>query len=106
MNIYLQFFFYFTSSFLCKWSIAQQDAQRATFIVDRAKQEKQSIIVRAEGEAKSAELIGEAIKNKPGFLELRKLETARDIAQTIAQSNNKVFLDSDTLLLNVAQMLG
>ena len=43
---------------------AQQEAQRASFIVDRAKQEKQSIIVRAEGEAKSAELIGDAIKNK------------------------------------------
>ncbi|KAG0782028.1 hypothetical protein G6F22_009295 [Rhizopus arrhizus] len=52
--------------------IAQQDAQRAAFIVDKARQEKQSIIVRAQGEAKSAELIGEAIKNKPGFLELKR----------------------------------
>ncbi|CAG8723912.1 3699_t:CDS:2, partial [Racocetra fulgida] len=50
--------------------IAQQEAQRAFFVVERARQEKQSIIVRAEGEAKSAELIGEAIKNKPGFIEL------------------------------------
>ena len=39
--------------------IAQQDAQRGFYIVDRAKQEKQSIIVKAEGESKSAELIGE-----------------------------------------------
>ncbi|KAI8986414.1 prohibitin-2 [Pilobolus umbonatus] len=81
--------------------IAQQDAQRAAFIVDRARQEKQSIIVRAQGEAKSAELIGEAIENKPGFLELKRIEAAREIASVISRSGNKVMLDSDTLLLNV-----
>ncbi|CAO3656601.1 unnamed protein product [Mucor hiemalis] len=81
--------------------IAQQDAQRAAFIVDRARQEKQSIIVRAQGEAKSAELIGEAIENKPGFLELKRIEAAREIAGVISRSGNKVMLDADTLLLNV-----
>ncbi|KAJ3291790.1 Prohibitin-2, subunit of the prohibitin complex (Phb1p-Phb2p) [Borealophlyctis nickersoniae] len=82
--------------------IAQQEAQRASFVVDRAKQEKQSIIVKAEGEAKSAALIGDAVKNAPGFLELRKLETAREIAGLVANSNNKVYLDSDSLLMNVS----
>ncbi|KAI8373455.1 prohibitin-2 [Choanephora cucurbitarum] len=81
--------------------IAQQEAQRAAFIVDRARQEKQSIIVRAQGEAKSAELISEAIENKPGFLELKRIEAAREIAGVIARSGNRVMLDSDTLLLNV-----
>ncbi|KAI8999783.1 band 7 family-domain-containing protein [Gaertneriomyces semiglobifer] len=85
--------------------IAQQEAQRATYIVDRAKQEKQSIIVKAEGEAQSANLIGNAVKNAPGFLELRKLDTARDIAHTIATSNNRVFIDSDALLLNVTDLM-
>ena len=82
--------------------LAQQEAQRASFIVDRAKQEKQSIIVKAEGEAKSAALIGDAVKNAPGFLELRKLETAKEIAATIATSNNKVYVDAESLLLNVS----
>jgi len=82
--------------------IAQQEAQRAFFVVERAKQEKQSIIIRAEGEAVSAELIGEAIKNKPGFIELRKIETAREIASIISKSKNRVLLDSEALLLNVA----
>ncbi|OMJ24674.1 Prohibitin-2 [Smittium culicis] len=81
--------------------IAQQDAQRAAFIVDRALQEKQSVIIRAEGEAKSAELIGEAIKDQPGFLELRKIETARDIATTLKGSNNRILLDSNELMLNL-----
>ncbi|CAG8483388.1 617_t:CDS:2 [Paraglomus occultum] len=82
--------------------IAQQEAQRAFFVVERAKQEKQSIIIRAEGEARSAELIGEAIKNQPGFIELRKIETARDIASILSRSQNRVLLDSETLLLNLA----
>ncbi|KAK3844898.1 MAG: prohibitin-2 [Linnemannia gamsii] len=81
--------------------IAQQEAQRAAFVVERAIQEKQSIIVKAEGEARSAELIGEAIKNKPGFIELRKIEVAREIATVISRSSNRVMLDADTLLLNV-----
>ncbi|KAF0530819.1 prohibitin-2 [Gigaspora margarita] len=85
--------------------IAQQEAQRAFFVVERARQEKQSIIVRAEGEAKSAELIGEAIKNKPGFLELRKIETAREIASILSRSQNRLLLDSETLLLNIAEPL-
>ncbi|KAJ1988632.1 Prohibitin-2, subunit of the prohibitin complex (Phb1p-Phb2p) [Coemansia spiralis] len=83
--------------------IAQQDAQRAAFIVERAKQEKQSTIVRATGEARSAELIGEAIKNQPGFLELRRIETARDIAHILQKSNNRLVLDASSLLLNVTE---
>lgn len=69
--------------------------------MDRAKQEKQSIIVKAQGEAQSAALIGNAVKNNPGFLELRRLETAREIAGVMAASTNKIYVDADTLLLNV-----
>jgi prohibitin 2 len=80
---------------------AQQEAQRAAFIVEKAKQDKQSTIVRAEGEARSAELIGKAMMNNPGYLQLRKIEQAREIAAIVAQSKNRVFLDAETLLLNV-----
>jgi regulator of protease activity HflC (stomatin/prohibitin superfamily) len=38
--------------------VAQQDSERAKYIVERAVQEKRTIIIRAEGEAKSAMLIG------------------------------------------------
>lgn len=81
--------------------VAQQIAQRAAFQVDQAIQEKQSIIVRAQGEAKSAELIGEAVRNNKGFLQLRKLEAAREIAGVVSGSGNRVMLDSNALLLNV-----
>ncbi|KAJ1558674.1 hypothetical protein HK096_007590 [Nowakowskiella sp. JEL0078] len=84
-----------------KPSPAQQEAQRAGYVVEKARQEKQSIVVKAQGEAKSAELIGQAIKANPGFLQLRKIETAREIANIVANSNNKVYVDADALLLNV-----
>ncbi|KAF5339005.1 hypothetical protein D9611_008786 [Ephemerocybe angulata] len=82
--------------------VAQQTALRAAFLVDQAVQEKQSIIVKAQGEAQSAILVGEALRKNKGFLELRRLEAAREIAGTLAQSGNKVMLDSQSLLLNVA----
>ncbi|KAG8949776.1 Prohibitin-2, subunit of the prohibitin complex (Phb1p-Phb2p) [Tulasnella sp. 424] len=82
--------------------IAQQTALRAAFLVDQAIQEKQSIIVKAQGEARSAELIGEAVRANQGFLQLRRLEAAREIAQLLSTSGNKVMLDAQSLLLNVA----
>ena len=65
----------------------------------------QSIIVRAQGEARSAELIGESLRRNKGFLELRRLEAARDIATILSQSQNKVMLDSESLLLNGEHLL-
>lgn len=80
--------------------ISQQDAQRATFIVDKAIQEKQYMVVKAQGEAKSAELIGDAIKRSKDYVELKRLETAKDIAEILSKSPNRVFLDNEALLLN------
>lgn len=80
--------------------IAQQDAQRAAFVVDKAIQEKQQLVVKASGEAKSAELIGEAIKKSKDYVELKRLDTAREIAGILANSPNRILLDNDTLLLN------
>jgi prohibitin 2 len=80
--------------------IAQQDAQKAAFIVDKAIQEKQQLVVKALGEAKLAELIGEAIKKLKDYVELKRLDTAREIASILALSPNRILLDNDTLLLN------
>lgn len=80
--------------------ISQQDAQRAAFIVDKAIQEKNSMVVKAEGEAKSAQLIGDAIKKSKDYVELKRLETAKEIAHTLSRSPNRVFLDNEALLLN------
>lgn len=80
--------------------ISQQEAQRATFVVDKAIQEKQYMVVKAQGEAKSAELIGDAIKRSKDYVELKRLSTAKEIAEILAKSPNRVFLDNEALLLN------
>lgn len=40
------------------------------------------------------------MRTNKGFLQLRRLEAARDIANLLAASGNKVMLDSQSLLLN------
>lgn len=83
--------------------VAQQEAQRAAFVVDKARQEKQATVVRAQGEARSAELIGDAIKKSRSYVDLREFENARNIAQILQQSSNKVYLDSKGLGLDISQ---
>ena len=56
---------------------------------------------RVPGEAKSAEMIGEALSKNPGFVQLRRLEADRDIATTLARSNNRLYLNADSLLLKL-----
>ncbi|KAH9610874.1 hypothetical protein KSS87_016963 [Heliosperma pusillum] len=84
--------------------VAAQEAERAKFIVDKAEQDKKSAIIRAQGEAKSAQLIGQAIANNPAFITLRQIEASREIAHTLAHASNKLLLSSDDLLLNLSVM--
>ncbi|KAI1438006.1 band 7 family-domain-containing protein [Xylaria sp. CBS 124048] len=83
--------------------VAQQEAQRAAFVVDKARQEKQAMVVKAQGEARSAELIGDAIKKSKTYVELKKIENARAIAALLQEAGgrNKLLLDSEGLGLNV-----
>ena len=61
------------------------------------------MVVRAQGEARSAELIGEAIKKSKSYVELKKLENARAIANILQESGgkNRLLLDAEGLGLNV-----
>uniref|UniRef100_T1KSK3 Prohibitin n=1 Tax=Tetranychus urticae TaxID=32264 RepID=T1KSK3_TETUR len=89
--------------------VAQQEAQRAAFIVEQAKQERQQKIVQAEGEAEAAGITllkllkwSEAISKDPGYLKLRKIRAAQHIAKTVAGSQNRVYLNAGSLMLNIA----
>lgn len=82
--------------------VAAQEAERAKFIVEKAEQDKKSAIIRAQGEAKSAQLIGQAIANNPAFITLRQIEASREIAHTLANAANKILLNSGDLLLNLS----
>lgn len=81
--------------------VAQQEAQRAQFLVEKAIQERQQKIVQAEGEAKAATLLGNALKGNPGYLKLRRIRAAQMISNTVSNSQNMVFLDAGALMLNV-----
>merc|ERR1711913_69744 len=81
--------------------VAQQEAQRAAFVVDKARQERQQKIVAAEGEAQAAQMLGDGLSKNPGYLKLRKLQASRNIATKISQSQNRVYLNAGTLMLNI-----
>ncbi|KAF3928684.1 Prohibitin [Arthrobotrys entomopaga] len=73
--------------------IAQQDAERARFIVEKAEQERQASVIRAEGEAESAETIGRSIeKSGDGVIQIRKIDAAREIAQMLSNNPNVTYL--------------
>jgi prohibitin 2 len=82
--------------------VAQQHAERARFVVLKAQEEKKRTIIHAEGERASAQMIGSAMKQNPGFLELRKISTAKEISEALAKSSNRLVLSSDSLLLDLA----
>ena len=85
--------------------IAQQQAERAKYLVDQAMQDKRSTIVKAQGEAQAAKLLGAALATQPAYLEMRRLEAARDIATTMSRGRNRIFLEADTLLMNLTSGL-
>ncbi|XP_010136932.1 PREDICTED: prohibitin-2, partial [Buceros rhinoceros silvestris] len=84
--------------------VAQQEAQRAQFLVEKAKQEQKQKIVQAEGEATAAKMIsccGRCCGMNPGYIKLRKIRAAQNISKTIAGSQNRVYLTADNLVLNL-----
>ncbi|XP_012493269.1 PREDICTED: prohibitin-2 [Propithecus coquereli] len=81
--------------------VAQQEAQRAQFLVEKAKQEQRQKIVQAEGEAEAARMLGEALSKNPGYIKLRKIRAAQNISKTIATSQNRIYLTAENLVLNL-----
>lgn len=86
--------------------VAQQEAERAKFLVDIAEQDRKSRIIYAQGEAEAALMVGAAMKKNPAFAELRRIQAAQAIAASVANSPNRVFLNSDSLLVNLMSDFG
>ncbi|KAI9268887.1 prohibitin-1 [Phascolomyces articulosus] len=75
--------------------IAQQEAERARFVVERAEQEQQAAVIRAEGDSTAAELINKSLeKAGEGLVEFRRIEASKEIAGTLAASRNVTYLPS------------
>mmetsp|Transcript_92229 Transcript_92229/g.260580 ORF Transcript_92229/g.260580 Transcript_92229/m.260580 type:complete len:299 (+) Transcript_92229:85-981(+) len=81
--------------------VAQQQAERARYLVLKAQEDKKKTIIHAEGEQKSAEMIGDAIRANPGFVELRRINAAKEISGFLARSSNRLVLSTDSLLMNL-----
>eukprot|EP01103_Thecamoeba_quadrilineata_P008657 TRINITY_DN18397_c0_g1_i1.p1 TRINITY_DN18397_c0_g1~~TRINITY_DN18397_c0_g1_i1.p1 ORF type:complete len:302 (+),score=76.27 TRINITY_DN18397_c0_g1_i1:30-935(+) len=83
--------------------VAQQEAERARYLVERARQSKLEIIVKAEGEAQAARKFNEQLKQDPEgtFLELRRIEAAKEIARVVASSPNRLFINADNLMFDI-----
>ncbi|KAL9053683.1 MAG: hypothetical protein Q9162_004634 [Coniocarpon cinnabarinum] len=73
--------------------IAQQEAERARFVVEKAEQERQASVIRAEGEAEAADTISKAVaRSGDGLIMIRRIETQRDIAEKMAENPNITYL--------------
>jgi len=83
--------------------VASQEAERQFYIVDRITQEKKANIIKAEGEAEAANLIILAMKDNKGFIELRRIEAAREIAENLSRTRNVTYLPKGgSVLLNLS----
>ncbi|EHB16468.1 Prohibitin [Heterocephalus glaber] len=85
--------------------VAQQEAERARFVVEKAEQQKKAAIISAEGDSKAAELIANSLATSgDGLIELRKLEAAEDIAYQLSRSRNITYLPAgQSVLLQLPQ---
>lgn len=85
--------------------IAQQDAERAKFVVEKAEQERQASVIRSEGEAEAATTISAALeKAGDGLLTIRRIDASKDIASTLSNSRNVTYLPHGNGMLYVFLM--
>jgi len=83
--------------------VAEQDAERQKFIVQRSEQERQATVIRSEGEAEAARMISQALKEHgSGLIEVRRIDAAKDIADALSKSSNVMYLpQGQQMLLNL-----
>lgn len=83
--------------------VAQQEAEKARFLVEKAEQQKKATIISAEGDAQAAEMIAKSLAEcGDGLVELRRIEAAEDIAYQLSRSRAVSYLPhGQNLLLNL-----
>jgi len=85
--------------------VAQQDAERAKFLVEKAEQEKRAAIISADGDATSARMLAKAFGDAGmGLVELRRIEASEDVAYSLSRNPNIMYLPrGQTTLLQLPQ---
>lgn len=80
--------------------VAQQDAERAKFLVEKAEQEKIAAVISADGDATSARLLANAFGEAGmGLVELRRIEASEDVAYRLSRNRNIAYLPSNQTTL-------
>jgi len=80
--------------------VAQQEAEKAKFLVEKAEQEKKAAIIMADGEATAAKMLAKAFGDAgEGLVELRRIEAAEAIAAKIALNPNTTYLPEGANML-------
>lgn len=85
--------------------VAQQEAEKARFVVEKAEQLKKAAVISAEGDSNAAALLAKAFGDAgEALVELRRIEAAEEIASNLAKARNVVYLPSKQgTLLNLPQ---
>lgn len=86
--------------------VAQQEAEKARFLVEKAEQMKKSAVISAEGDAAAAELLAKSFaESGDGLVELRRIEAAEDIAYQLSRARGVSYLPGNqSTLLNLPAM--
>jgi len=85
--------------------VAQQEAERSRFLVEKAEQVKIAAITSAEGDAKAAELLAKSFKETgEALIELRRIEASEDISYQLSKARNVFYLpQGQNTLLSLPQ---
>jgi prohibitin 1 len=77
--------------------VAFQEAERQQWVVEKAEQERQAAVTRAQGEAEAANIITQAMeKTGTALIEVRRIDAAKEIAAKLANSRNVVYLPTSS----------
>ena len=80
--------------------VAQQEAEKYKYVVMQKEQEKIAKIIEAEGESQAAEMISMYIKKYgEAMIDLRRIEAAKHITETLTANNNVGFIPFNSNML-------
>lgn len=83
--------------------VEQQRAEQQRYSVEISRQLTQAAVIKVEGESHAARIVSEAMIISPDYLELKRIETAREIARVLATSRNVVYLPGQSNVLMALQ---
>jgi len=86
--------------------VAQQEAERSRFLVEKAEQVKIAAVTSAEGDAQAASLLAKAFKETgEALIELRRIEASEDISYQLSKARNVIYLpQGQNTLLSLPQV--